>query len=170
MFKAKEGWLNHQLWDLLLLDIVLFSTGSHLPPASRPREANHLTSSRTIVKTTYDQTFLFRHMHQTGQGQERPQSMPLKMWVFLHTNLSVTHSFPQTNWWLKASPNPFATWDSSSGDWNERKYGFSSHSPWLDKQAIPTGLQAPVHWGRIGCDKTNTDGRSCDGVRGGERT
>ena len=66
-------------------------------------------------QTTCGQTFMFRHMQQNGQGRERSQSMPLRMWMSIGTNLSVTQSSPHINWWQKARPTSSAALARDSG-------------------------------------------------------
>lgn len=105
----------------------------------------------------YSCTDICTRTEKAGNGSK---SMPLKMWVFVVTHLSVTHSFSRVNWRLKASPTSFATQASSSGGWMKEN-GIPPAT--LPAGSLTTGLR-PAHEGGMGCAKTNKDGRSCAGV------
>lgn len=129
------------------------------------KRAEESPDRENCSQTTCGQTFMFRHMQQNWQGREWSQSMPLRMWMSIGTNLSVTQSFPHINWWQKASPTSSAAQASGSGGWT-KKYVISLALFLTGWAGSHSGLQAPVHWGSTGCGRANKDGRGWDGVVG----
>lgn len=149
--------------------ICYYSTWSYAAPAHiclwlQDQEGQRITW-QNCSQTTCGQTFVFRHVQQNWQGREWSQSVPLTMWVFTGTNLSVTQSFPPINWWQKASPTSSATQVSSSGGWTtENVISWALFlTAWVGSHQC---LQASAHWGSIGRGRTSKDGRGWDGVVG----
>ena len=114
----------------------------------KTKRAEESLDRQNCSQTTCGQTFVFRHMQQNWQGREWSQSVPLTMWVFTGTNLSVTQSFPPINWWQKASPTSSTTQVSSSGAWTKENDFLSPFLDWLGRQSpVPPG-SCPLgqHW------------------------